>query len=1002
MTKSTHFPPAALRTLTRALISVSAIALTATAALAASYLPPTPQEAQARLAEGNTRFQTGASSNPNSDVQRVHDTAAAQAPFAAILGCADSRVPIERVFDAGVGDIFTVRVAGNVSDTDEIGSLEYAVGHLNVPLVVVLGHSRCGAVKAVVEGAVVHGSIPGLVDNIIPAVARARAEHSGLSNAELVPFAVRENVRESMANLLTTSAEVRGLVEAGKLQVVGGVYDLNTGGVEWLGAHSDQAALLAAATAGSHAAPDAHAAPAAAAHAAPAAHAAVTMVASAAHAAQGAVHVDSETAKRHAAHLLAVQSSTGSYAEPALVKEKRSAFGSSAGTALEVPVVVLAAPADQLLYSIFLYAAAAVGLVVVVVVFKSAQTIADDGKHHWSATLGVKLYGGFGLLAVGMLAIAAIAARGTSTLTHATDVVAERGGEGLIAAETSDSVTAMRSAVRKYLLDHDEKSLAEFSDAAASGAARLKRLHELVGASYGKELAVVQADATSYETNVALLVAAVDERDDTVASQMDPTAKRAAELVKGLLLCDAVMKNPTVTSAAKSALEELMEARLNFFKFLRTGDMVFAQQAEVAITAAESEIAQAGQGLPAGAEAKACAEALGAMKFWGDRMTRASALKHTRDVLFNETLAALGPKMARGIGELRDALDTEGVEARTSAQVTGVNTASVIGWSAGIVAVAALMVAFLITASITGPIARVMSAVQQVAAGELTRKPMLVNSQDEVGRMTKAVNAMSCSLAELVGEVQTASAQIDSGATQISSASQSLSSGASNQAASLQQVSASMEEMAAETDRSANQVREATNKSGKSKSAADKGQVEVKQLTQAMEDIKASSMEIAKIIKVIDEIAFQTNLLALNAAVEAARAGDAGAGFAVVAQEVRSLAQRSAEAARSTATMIEGAKTRADKGQEIAMRVNDSLAEITTATNEVNGILAVILTAATAQAKGIGEVNGAVSELDRVTQQNAGNSEELAAGAEETAAQASSLKDLIARFKIAA
>ena len=168
-----------------------------------------------------------------------------------------------------------------------------------------------------------------------------------------------------------------------------------------------------------------------------------------------------------------------------------------------------------------------------------------------------------------------------------------------------------------------------------------------------------------------------------------------------------------------------------------------------------------------------------------------------------------------------------------------------------------------------------------------------------------------------------------------------------------------------------------------------------------MNDIKSSSREIAKIIKVIDEIAFQTNLLALNAAVEAARAGDAGAGFAVVAQEVRSLAQRSAEAARTTATMIEDATTRADRGQQIAARVDGSLGEITSATAEVNAILANILTASTEQAKGIGEVNGAIGELDRVTQQNAGNSEELAAGAEETAAQATSLKGLVARFKIA-
>src|SRR5688572_4328071 len=132
------------------------------------------EDALTALKDGNTRYIAGKPIHPNQDAARRTTVAKGQNPFATVLTCSDSRVPVELLFDQGLGDTFVVRVAGNVSDTDEVGSIEYGVGHLNTPLLVVMGHTSCGAVKAVLEGLQVHGSIPALVDNITPAIAQAK------------------------------------------------------------------------------------------------------------------------------------------------------------------------------------------------------------------------------------------------------------------------------------------------------------------------------------------------------------------------------------------------------------------------------------------------------------------------------------------------------------------------------------------------------------------------------------------------------------------------------------------------------------------------------------------------------------------------------------------------------------------------------------------------------------------------------------------------------------
>ncbi len=188
------------------------------------------------LQEGNAHFAAGKLKHPHQDkARRVQTATKGQTPFAAILSCSDSRAPVELIFDQGVGDLFVVRVAGNVAGEDEVASLEYAGDHLGTPVLVVLGHTKCGAVTAVVEDAQLHGSLPALAAKIKPAVAQARAAHPGLSGAALVAAAVKTNIYQAMADMFAKSRIIRDLVKAGKVKVIGALYDLASGKVEWLG-----------------------------------------------------------------------------------------------------------------------------------------------------------------------------------------------------------------------------------------------------------------------------------------------------------------------------------------------------------------------------------------------------------------------------------------------------------------------------------------------------------------------------------------------------------------------------------------------------------------------------------------------------------------------------------------------------------------------------------------------------------------------------------------------
>jgi len=309
--------------------------------------------------------------------------------------------------------------------------------------------------------------------------------------------------------------------------------------------------------------------------------------------------------------------------------------------------------------------------------------------------------------------------------------------------------------------------------------------------------------------------------------------------------------------------------------------------------------------------------------------------------------------------------------------------------------------AWWITGTITGPLARAAAVAESVAAGDLGSR-IEVDSRDETGRLLSALQAMNDSLARIVGTVRHSSENIATGSSQIATGNADLSQRTEEQATALQQTAASMEQLGSTIQQNADSARQADQLAQGASAVALQGGEVVGRVVETMKGIHDSSRQIAEIIGTIDGIAFQTNILALNAAVEAARAGEQGRGFAVVASEVRSLAQRSADAAKQIKGLITASVERVEHGSALADQAGETMAQVVASIQRVTAIMGEISSATAQQSAGIAQVGGAVTQMDQVTQQNAALVEQSAAAAESLKHQARQLVDAVGVFKLQA
>ncbi len=308
-------------------------------------------------------------------------------------------------------------------------------------------------------------------------------------------------------------------------------------------------------------------------------------------------------------------------------------------------------------------------------------------------------------------------------------------------------------------------------------------------------------------------------------------------------------------------------------------------------------------------------------------------------------------------------------------------------------------ITFFIVRSISVPLSHAVLVLEQMSDGDLTVS-LEIDTKDEVGKMAAALNAALEKMRHTLFEVAESAAHSNASSLELAAAAHQIASGAQQQAASLEQTSASLEQITAAVRQSADNAQQASQLAAGSRASAEEGQGVVTLAITAMADIHTSSSKIADIISTINEIAFQTNLLAVNAAVEAARAGEEGRGFAVVAAEVRSLAQRSAEAAKEIKTLILDSVGRVEKGTELVNRSGATLQGIVGSVKRVTDIVGEMAAASGEQSTGIEQVNTAVTQMDQVTQSNSAQTEELASTAQSFAEQAAKLLQLVSTFKL--
>ena len=675
---------------------------------------------------------------------------------------------------------------------------------------------------------------------------------------------------------------------------------------------------------------------------------------------------------------------------------------------------------------------AVTGLVVVVIIvltLRASKIRGSDGVDRRGFTLGAKLVLGFGVLSSMIMVVSVLSLTGQNASNHKAHEFSDIVGDAQLLEALQRDVLMVRMNVKDFLITNSDQDLKQYSDYLAAVKDKLKACQTAIHNPTRVQLiGQIREAMGKYEDTFAEVVRTIDQRNGTINSQMNPTAARAVTLIEEIMHTAHADGDLEAALEAAEADAEINQARIAAFKYIRSSDVKDQRAADAHIQKAQKVFEQLEKEVQNPHRRACLAEARQAFTFYADRLHGTVTQVEKRNDLVKNTLDVLGPQIAatgvqllESIAQTEERLHHEN-QAAAQAAVKQAVTASIVAL------IIAGVTATLLIRSITSAIYKVLSVLRAVAAGDLTQEPLNMTANDEMGSLARAADKMSESLKNLIVEVNGSSNEVASEANQIAASSEKMAAGMSEQSQQVTQVSSAVEQMSASIVEVARKSNNASSNAAEAGKVADEGGVVVQETIDGMNTINEAvsagaasvgelgkrSQQIGQIIEVINDIADQTNLLALNAAIEAARAGEHGRGFAVVADEVRKLADRTTKATQEIAESIQAIQTETGQavdrmnigtqqvqtGVQKASAAGDNLRRIVASAQDVAGMIQSIAAAAEQQSAASEQIASNISSINSVTRQTNEAANQSARAASKLASKAEQLQVLVGKFKI--